>query len=122
LPQRKLFFPLKEIYQDKILQRKKWTTLRSFPFAAKLGLEAGESAWIEVKRQSFILTNLGPKTVAEAGGKEAMWVSEGFDAAPKFEHVNAWLGGYGRLFLYTIYSEHEWLRIYRQPPPSLLKT
>lgn len=107
-PQRKIFVPMKQHNVEKIISRKKWTTLRAFPDAREIGLEVGESAYTYFDDNEFIITNLGAKTVEEAGGKEAIWKSEGFDEGPGFAHVERWIEGYQRLYLYTIYTSTEW--------------
>lgn len=111
-PQRKIFVPMKSGNIQKIIERKKWTTLRTFPDARDIGLDVGESAYVMFGGHEFVITNVGAKTVEEAGGKEAVWKSEGFDDdGPGFPHVERWIEGYQRLYLYTIYTEPEWQHI-----------
>lgn len=94
---------MKPINIKRIENGLKTTTLRTEREKEKIGLEVGESAQTRFGRKICKITNTGQKTVKEAGGKEAIWKSEGWDdSGPSFEHVSKWLMGIGKLYVYEI--------------------
>jgi len=107
-----VFMPMGSDNVEKIINGTKTTTLRSKGAADKIGLKPGETGIVNIKGELFEVTNRGPQTIQEAGGLEAVVISEGFPTVPhkgtegsfkietnsgpyftKFPHVQKWLQG-----------------------------
>jgi hypothetical protein len=99
----KVFIPMSPDNVEKILSGKKTTTIRSQRASTKIGLFVGESGITEFGGREFIITNRGPLTIEEAGGKEKMWESESFgENGPMYQQTINWLNGKGTMYVYEI--------------------
>lgn len=93
-----------EFYPDnlELIQRGlKTSTLRSDSQASKINLLVGESGLFG----EHVVTYHGKKFVHEAGGRDSVWKSEGFDftesGKPKFKQTYEFLEGKISLHYYT---------------------
>lgn len=101
---RTVFIPMLPHNTELVVNAKKVTTLRTASSAKKIGMATGEVCKCYFGSKPFIVACAGEMTVEEAGGKEEMWESEGFNhtGGPMFDVVKDWLEGKGKLYLYGL--------------------
>lgn len=87
----------------RIIKGNKTTTIRTNKEFGKIGLEIGEEGITNFGGIDYLVKCRGYMSVDEAGGKDKVWESEGFDdSGPTFDHVRKWLNGFGKLYVYDI--------------------
>ena len=89
---------------EKILKGTKTTTIRSQSQANQLGINAGETAVVNIGGKDFNVTNRGLLDIKEAGGVEAMLKSEDVKSIDdfKYEQSKKWARGESKLYVYDI--------------------
>lgn len=89
-----VFIPMQPDNIEKILRGEKTSTVRSASAAQQIGLRPGQQAFTVWGGKRFLVTCMGPQTIDEAGGREAVWKSEGFgESGPKFAQTREWMEG-----------------------------
>jgi len=124
---------------DSIIAGEKTTTIRAESQKNKIGLEKGESAFINLRGNKYLITNRGNLTIEEAGGIEAMIKSEGLSTTQtedtpyeilvgkktyyaKFKQTVDFMNGVSGLHVYDIreaLSEDELLTIEQRDADNL---
>ena len=88
---------------DEILAGNKSTTVRSESQKNKIGLEKGQTGFLNLRGRKYLITYRGNLTVEEAGGKQAMIESEGLSTVKNDYATNP--VELGKKTYYTVYGQ-----------------
>ncbi len=86
-----------------IYELKKTSTLRSQREFESIGLGVGKNDTLTIKDKKFKVVCEGLVHVDDLGGREKVWISEGFNyTSPKFKQTLDFLDGKIKLYYYKI--------------------